>query len=105
MRKEVGYCDFNKRSFVEKYNGLTYCEYVTRIEGNTFYLEYDRSKSAVFDRQYNLAERIIIKHSNRRNSTLCVIPMIKTAEETIRDVLRSWNFNCKYEWLDDELGG
>lgn len=105
MRKEVGYCDYHNREFVEKYNGLTYCEYVTRIEGNTFYLEHDRTKSAGFDRDYSLVERIIIKHSNQRNDVLCIIPMIKTAEETIRDILRSWNFGCKYEWLNDDLEG
>lgn len=105
MRKEVGYCDYHNREFVEKYNGLTYCEYVTRIEGNTFYLEHDRTKSTGFDRDYSLVERIIIKHSNQRNDVLCIIPMIKTAEETIRDILRSWNFGCKYEWLNDDLEG
>lgn len=103
MKKEVGYCVYHKKEFFEKYNGLTYCEYVTRIEGNTFYLECDRMKSTGFTQQYNLAERIIIKHSNQRNAVLCVIPMIKTAEETIRDVLRSWNFESKYEWLNDDL--
>lgn len=103
MKKEVGYCNYNNKEFVEKYSGLTYLGYATRIEGNTFYLEHDQTKSMWFKQEYSLAERVIIKHSNQRNSVLCVIPLIKTAEETIRDVLRAWNFGCKYEWLNDGL--
>ena len=95
MKKEVGYCDYYNKEWVRKYNDLEYGNMYTEIVGNTFYIK----------NRHSIETRKVFKKVTNIDTCICVIPMIKTAEETIRDVLRSWNFGVKYEWLYEELKG
>lgn len=93
MKKETGYCDYYNIEFVKKYNNLSYQNYHTEIVGNTFYI-FEKNKVHV---------GIILKRIKTERINIAIIPMIKTREETIRDVLRAWNFGEKYKWLYNDL--
>jgi len=99
--KEVGYCNYNNNDWCKKYDDLIYADkYKTKIIGNTFYLQVDITDRAS---DYGWIEKLILKKSNKNLQSLCIIPMITASEETIRDVLRAWNFSVKYKWLNDDL--
>ena len=93
MKKEVGYCNYHDFKFIEKYNKLSYQNYFCLIEENTFYLisEEEKWTGKFIKQRQKIYERKII------------LPMIFTQEETIRDILRSYGFGDKYNWLYDDL--
>lgn len=100
---EVGYCDYHNPQWVDKYDGLTYADkYQTKIDGNTFYI-IQKIDHDIYDNKLSFISKYFLKKIHYDISIVCIIPMIKIHEETIRDVLRSWNFNCKYDWLNCEL--
>lgn len=95
MKKKLGFCDYYNHEFVNKYKGLSYQNYHTEIVGNTFYIFAE----------YGICDGLILKRKRTDRVNIAIIPMIKTQEETIRDVLRAWNFGEKYEWLYEDLKG
>ena len=91
--KEVGYCNYHDFKFIERYNKLSYQNYFCLIEGNTFYLISEEEKwTGKF-----------IKQRQKIYEKKIILPMIFTQEETIRDILRSYGFGDKYNWLYDDL--
>lgn len=93
MKKEVGYCDWHDFKFIERYSNLSYQNYRTIIDQNTFYLISEDEKwvgKLIKQRQLIYNKKIIL-------------PMIYTQEETIRDILRSYGFGDKYSWLYEDL--
>lgn len=93
MGKE--YCDYYNPEWVNKYGNLTYYNYKTEIIGNTFYI-----KAKVEDTR-KFHEKLINNPPFKEWQTVVILVMCNMKEETIKDVLRSYNFNCKYEWLKE----
>jgi hypothetical protein len=89
------YCAYHDGAWVDKYNGLTYANHKTEVEGNTFYIRVkvhdDRKPYEKFKNNppFNPWQKIVI------------LVMCTMKEETLNDVLRSYNFHCKYDWLKE----
>jgi hypothetical protein len=95
----VKYCEYHNCEWIDKYNGLTYSNLKTVIEGNTFYIKVKTEDTR------KLHDRIRNNPPFVEWKTVVMLIMCTMKEETINDVLRSYNFHCKYDWLKEEVKG
>jgi hypothetical protein len=89
------YCEYHNGTWVDRYNELTYWRFKTVIEGNTFYI-----KQQMEDKR-KMHERIKNNPPFQEWQTVVMLVMCTMKEETLNDVLRSYNFHCKYDWLKE----
>lgn len=88
MNEKLNYCHYNNDGNVYKYNNLKYMNYYTEIEGNTFII-------------YTYIYDGFRKHRSTKHK-IVILPMCVMHLLTILEVLRAWNFNVFYTWIDDD---